>query len=417
MFIIHRLSFIVFFSGLAVSAAAGNLDAPAAPTNAASAMYTFQDLYNRLDTGAAGAKRAGPFAGPAAGPTAGTMRTLNEIMAKMPATNANAAGQEEVARGKAYWGLATNAWGGVTGAMPARALSAATNTMPAGYYEATDLTAVDPDLSIVNIRGGVNIFGVAGLPEVADTSSGNAAAGEMRSGKKAWAAGAEITGTAAAGGSVTGAVGALVIAIPDGMYTGSKTATAADTNLAGGNIATNMAIFGVTGTFNTNMQARTGKTGQTISYAPYDNGWWSSNVGVAWPSPRFTLQADTNFVVDNLTGWMWMRDANMAGVDKNWAAAVAYCYGLTNGGYYDWRLPNIRELRSLMDLRVTGSSAKLPSGHPFVNVQYYYWTSTTYAGNTNQAWCVVISEYTDMQLDNLPTKTGWYYVWPVRGGQ
>jgi hypothetical protein len=78
--------------GFAMSAHAGNLDSPAAPTDAGSAMYTGDDLYNRLITGAAGSKRSGPFAEPAAGPTASTGRTLDEIMAAMPtADNVNGA--------------------------------------------------------------------------------------------------------------------------------------------------------------------------------------------------------------------------------------------------------------------------------------------------------------------------------------
>lgn len=59
----------------------GDLDSPAAPDQAASAMYTLNDLYNKLDTRAPAVKRGAAFVEPTAGPTGGTMRTLNEIMA------------------------------------------------------------------------------------------------------------------------------------------------------------------------------------------------------------------------------------------------------------------------------------------------------------------------------------------------
>jgi type IV secretory pathway TrbL component len=49
---------MVFAAGTAL---AGNLDAPAAPTDPGSAMYTGADIYSRLTTGAAGVKRSGPF--------------------------------------------------------------------------------------------------------------------------------------------------------------------------------------------------------------------------------------------------------------------------------------------------------------------------------------------------------------------
>ncbi len=76
----------------AAEVAAGSLDAPAAPTAPASAMYTLTDLYNRLDAGTLGVPRPGAFVEPTAGPTAGTGYTLNQIMAKMPTLdNANGA--------------------------------------------------------------------------------------------------------------------------------------------------------------------------------------------------------------------------------------------------------------------------------------------------------------------------------------
>ncbi|MFT5127034.1 MAG: hypothetical protein ACI8W8_000634 [Rhodothermales bacterium] len=49
-------------------AAAGNTDSPAAPADPGSAMYRLGDIYNRLDTGAAGTKRVGAFEEPSAGP-------------------------------------------------------------------------------------------------------------------------------------------------------------------------------------------------------------------------------------------------------------------------------------------------------------------------------------------------------------
>ena len=67
--------------GLMTSAArGGSLNATFAPTSADSAMFTLNDIYNKLDTGAAVAKRPGAFTEPSGGPTNGTMQTLNAIM-------------------------------------------------------------------------------------------------------------------------------------------------------------------------------------------------------------------------------------------------------------------------------------------------------------------------------------------------
>ena len=49
------------------------------------------------------------------------------------------------------------------------------------------------------------------------------------------------------------------------------------------------------------------KTGQTISYATGDDG--DLEMGMTWPVPRFTDNED-GMVTDNLTGLMWLKDAN-----------------------------------------------------------------------------------------------------------
>ena len=51
---------------------------------------------------------------------------------------------------------------GATGTLVTRTLSAANDTVAAGYYAATTLSAVDADLVVANIKSGVTIFGLAG---------------------------------------------------------------------------------------------------------------------------------------------------------------------------------------------------------------------------------------------------------------
>ena len=61
-------------------ALAGNTNAPAAPTDPASAMYTLNDIYIKLDNQSnTVTKRTGAFMDPSAGPS-NTMHTLDEIM-------------------------------------------------------------------------------------------------------------------------------------------------------------------------------------------------------------------------------------------------------------------------------------------------------------------------------------------------
>ncbi|MEM7345115.1 MAG: DUF1566 domain-containing protein [Chloroflexota bacterium] len=93
-------------------AATGTLDSPDTPANTQS--YTLQDIYNRLDSGTAGAQSG--FTEPSSGPTIGTMRTLNEIMGKAPTVDdTNGATSADILTGKTAWGLTSGEWGVIVG--------------------------------------------------------------------------------------------------------------------------------------------------------------------------------------------------------------------------------------------------------------------------------------------------------------
>ncbi len=165
------------------------------------------------------------------------------------------------------------------------------------------------------------------------------------------------------------------------------------------------------------MSAMLPRSGQTNSYAADDDG--ALRKGVVCPNPRFSIQTDTNVVRDNLTGLMWARNANMFGA-VTWGAALNNCASLNSGGYSDWRLPNVKELQSLMDFGLsfpslcnTSGTGQWTANDPFTGVlSEYYWSSTTYVFMTDIAWCV----YLGNGYMGGATKTTPYYVWPVRGG-
>ena len=161
-----------------------------------------------------------------------------------------------------------------------------------------------------------------------------------------------------------------------------------------------------------NNYAPVAKTGQTTSYATDDDG--DLQEGTKWHYPRFADNGDGT-VKDNLTGLIWLANANCFGA-RVWAEALSDSSGLVHGSCGltdgsvagDWRLPNIKELQSLVDL---GSmSPALPSGHPFTGVQTsYYWSSTSPATSSN-AWSV----HWYYGTSGVSNKTLSYYVWPVR---
>lgn len=159
------------------------------------------------------------------------------------------------------------------------------------------------------------------------------------------------------------------------------------------------------------------KTGQTNSYVANDDGAYEK--GAESPSPRFTVGAgvSSNCVTDNLTGLMWLRTS--AG-KMGWAAAITNCEGLDGndgrGGFSDWRLPNIKELLSLIDFGqgFPAVFAALPPGHPFTGIEMeFIMSSTTDAGDTNQIWGL----YTSSGDLDRELRTAGDTVWPVRGRQ
>lgn len=166
-------------------------------------------------------------------------------------------------------------------------------------------------------------------------------------------------------------------------------------------------------------RARVAKTGQTTSYAAGDDG--ALEKGVTWPSPRL-VDNGNGTVTDKLTGLMWLKDA-MCLSSANWTNSLNNvqklnsgqdlgCYDYTPGTYSDWRMPNVAELLSLMDL--SQSAPALTSGHPFVGVvSFTFWTSTTYAGDSTEAWQVDLETGGSSPYGKAYGKLSW----PVRGGQ
>jgi hypothetical protein len=168
-------------------------------------------------------------------------------------------------------------------------------------------------------------------------------------------------------------------------------------------------------------KARIPKTGETANtYGAGSDG--VLHKGVAWPNPRFTDNNGNGTVTDNLTGLIWLKDANCMATTPTWADALTWsnnlaspACGLTDGSVAgDWRLPSVTELSSLNDL--SKSNPALPTGYAtyFGNVQArWYWSSSTCAADANYAWYVYMDGGEVLYL----SKDSNFYVWPVRGGQ
>ncbi|MCB2227205.1 MAG: DUF1566 domain-containing protein [Desulfarculaceae bacterium] len=118
-------------------------------------------------------------------------------------------------------------------------------------------------------------------------------------------------------------------------------------------------------------------------------------------------------VRDRTTGLEWSPSADPAGWPLFWDEAREFVAGLNQESYLgaaDWRLPNRRELFSLMDY--AQANPALPPGHPFGEVELaWYWSATPYAGNPAYAWYA----HTEGGRMFYGDKGRSYYAWPVRG--
>ncbi|CDF79468.1 conserved hypothetical protein (DUF1566) [Formosa agariphila KMM 3901] len=91
-------------------------------------------------------------------------------------------------------------------------------------------------------------------------------------------------------------------------------------------------------------------------------------------------------ITDHATGLMWQQADN--GENYDWEHALAYAESLTLGGHSDWRMPNAKELQSIVDYTRSPQTTNSPAIAPLFTCtsildyngnpgQYgYYWSSS-----------------------------------------
>jgi len=156
------------------------------------------------------------------------------------------------------------------------------------------------------------------------------------------------------------------------------------------------------------------KTGQTISYAANDDGALEKGWAIG---ARFVTKAISgdDIVFDRATGLMWARNGLAAGGNNGnvitWIDALVYCSALNFAGFTDWRLPNIKELQSIINYGATGPSI-YGAWSNFNYVGYNNWSSTTALVITTKAWTISFNDGFKWKTD----KTTVHFLLAVRKG-
>jgi hypothetical protein len=102
-------------------------------------------------------------------------------------------------------------------------------------------------------------------------------------------------------------------------------------------------------------------------------------------------------ILDNATGLMWMK--NDSKTRMTWEDALSHAETLEYAGHYDWRLPDVKELQSIVDYTRSPGTTNSAAIDPLFNctqitneageVDYpFYWSGTTHSN-----WSAVAGGY------------------------
>ncbi|MCB1172927.1 MAG: DUF1566 domain-containing protein, partial [Leptospiraceae bacterium] len=154
--------------------------------------------------------------------------------------------------------------------------------------------------------------------------------------------------------------------------------------------------------------------GYPKSGRPGDSRWYVRLVrGNTGYGQNILVDNGNQTISDSATGLDWMQadsaassfSSRVSGTEKadgrlTWAEALDFCENLELGGHSDWRLPNAKELHTIVDYSRSPDSTASPSidaGFATTSIldgsgstDYgYYWTSTTHLdGPQLGSWAV-----------------------------
>jgi hypothetical protein len=142
---------------------------------------------------------------------------------------------------------------------------------------------------------------------------------------------------------------------------------------------------------------------------------------MVWPVAGSTMEEKSvnhrfhmnrNVIYDSITKRTWLNEKALTQGAVTWKEAINFIKNINNikAGFSDWRLPNIRELESLVD--TAQHSPAFAMGCSFDKIQEGYWSSTTSLYEPKYAWVL----YTRDGAIGVGFKPhADFFILPVRG--
>lgn len=112
-----------------------------------------------------------------------------------------------------------------------------------------------------------------------------------------------------------------------------------------------------------------------------DGNFYRCVRGLEYGANAFVDNGDKT-VTDRATGLMWQKTDD--GQARDWPSALNHCEGLVQSGHIDWRLPNIKELHTIVDYRFAPTAID----QNYLRVRDrngWFWSSTTHGDNIGSA--------------------------------
>lgn len=117
---------------------------------------------------------------------------------------------------------------------------------------------------------------------------------------------------------------------------------------------------------------------------PAHNVWDSHLPQSRFSFVKWTSRWGNSIIWDSVTWLMWQSDW-YASWKMNWDEALGYCRRLVLNWFSDWRLPNKKELESIVDY--SRKDLSIDTNY-FTAYSYFYWASAMNANYPDYAWNV-----------------------------